>query len=226
MIIFSEEGVLMNGQHRLEAIIGAGRGMWAVVAKGVPADQVFVMDQGTGRRFRENYNLLTGRSIQNRTCTTGMYFYRTPFMPAEGLMTLQEQKALMDDHADTLEWVDNCFGQSNVKGITIGPVVGVVARAYESLRLYSQGKKRQRDRLAEFASVMVTGESNGPADQAGIRLRNWLVKRSMENAPGGLKSAAEVYCRTEFALAAFMAGQPIKKLRKVQDEIYPIANSG
>lgn len=49
-IVFSRDGYLDDGQHRLLAARDAGRGIWMFVVRGVPSDAFGTMDTGISRR--------------------------------------------------------------------------------------------------------------------------------------------------------------------------------
>lgn len=49
-IAFDENGVLIDGQHRLNAIVASGKGQWLLVTTGLPSKSKQVVDNGARRR--------------------------------------------------------------------------------------------------------------------------------------------------------------------------------
>lgn len=215
MIIFADDGSLMNGQHRLEGIVHSGKPQWFVVATGIPKGMIFNMDQGGGRSFRHNWNLAHEDNIQNRTAAAAMFVWSTPFATSKAFATHHDKARIVDKHREALAWVDEKLGTSGIRGITVAPVAGVILRAYYSAN---------RERLGEFVRVLVTGESNGPKDSAGVKLRNWLIARAAKTIAKGNRGLTDaLYKKTEFALAAFLKGERVTTLRDASKELFEVA---
>lgn len=52
-IIISKTGRLLNGQHRIIAVVNTGIGIWSVVVENVPDEYFDTMDSGSSRRFQD-----------------------------------------------------------------------------------------------------------------------------------------------------------------------------
>ncbi len=61
-IRFSEDGVLLDGQHRLAAVVKAGRSITTAVAYGVPSEARMTMDAGAARTAGDQFAL---RGVKN-----------------------------------------------------------------------------------------------------------------------------------------------------------------
>lgn len=212
MIVIAEDGTVINGQHRLHAVVTSGKSCWFAVATGVPQEAVFDMDQGMGRTFQQAWNLYNEPEfrISCRVASLCRYaFSASPFHPAEGKVSHHQYFRLMERRWDACMFTDKAFGPSNVARVTIGPVLAVVARAWYTV---------DRKRLAQFAEVLTSGVSSGERDSAAIRLRNAL----MLDDSGGRSTREMAYKKTERALSMFLAGKPLKRLYAVDHELYEV----
>lgn len=65
-IIFDELGRLVDGQHRLRALVAAGASIEFVIIRGVPTDSFMAMNRG---KTRTNANVLSIHGVQNYSAT-------------------------------------------------------------------------------------------------------------------------------------------------------------
>lgn len=73
-IIFSHEGVLIDGQHRLQAVILSGVSVQMLVVHGVSEGAFGVIDQGPNRSASDLHALLGGsNSVKHTSCAAAMY---------------------------------------------------------------------------------------------------------------------------------------------------------
>lgn len=68
-ISFSEDGVLLNGQHRLAAIVQANRSITALVVRGLPAKSQDTMDDLAKRSLADTFNF---HGINNATAAASI----------------------------------------------------------------------------------------------------------------------------------------------------------
>lgn len=65
-ITFDEDGKLLNGQHRLMAIVKHGKPVEMLVARGVPRSAQVAMDTGSKRLFADHLQMAEGRAYSTR----------------------------------------------------------------------------------------------------------------------------------------------------------------
>jgi hypothetical protein len=69
--------VLLDGWHRLSAIVESGKGQWMVVVRGVPRGAFHYIDHGKGRVFRDTLHVL---SVPNASFLASATSYLTGFL--------------------------------------------------------------------------------------------------------------------------------------------------
>lgn len=202
-IAFDMDGLLRDGQHRLKAIIISGKTVVMAVTRNMSEAACSAIDNGRARTFTDNESFKGIRLPREYSPTL------TGLLLGEGAKTTQLSHTALAEiaqkHDAAIRFAIGCFDGECPKGIRVGPVMGVVARAY-------YGKPHER--LRQFGQVMSSGIPNGPEDYAAIRLRNWRL----ESRAG----RAEIYRKTERALLAFVERQQLTKLYDAPEELFPL----
>jgi hypothetical protein len=203
-IKFDADGVLLDGQHRLWAVVESQQTVEFLIARNVNPDERNVQDIGSRRTVADILSFegrtVTGRavSVANRLVES----YQVGFKP-----TTQEQRNHYLAHHDPVDWVISLM-PVRLRGIGQAGVLAPVARAW-----YSE----DRERLARFLEVMRDGMPSGESENVIILLRNYAL------AVGQTKrNNWEVYGKCERALRAFLDGVQMKTLRAASDELFAI----
>lgn len=64
-IIFDKKGRLQSGQHRLQAVVLAGKGIWSVVVRGAEPESIYSLDSGRRRRMTDVLTLRGEKDTAN-----------------------------------------------------------------------------------------------------------------------------------------------------------------
>jgi hypothetical protein len=207
-IAFDVTGKLIDGQHRLLAIIRTGLAVRMNVTRGVA---VRVATSCDGGKIRNPADVLriSGYKYSNSTFAAVLR-QMVGGMSGPQNVSKSEILACAQRHGEAAAFGTALFPQK-VKHVGIAPVRAAIARAS-----YSHDKAR----LVEFAEVLQTGlPKNMPEDQAAIVLRNHLISSpSVRNA----SSVADTYAKVERALQAFLAREPLSRLHAVQREAFAL----
>lgn len=207
-IAFDPGGVLIDGQHRLWAIVEAAKAVKMMVTFNEPAEN------------REYINIGKNRSPVDRMQLAG-YTWIKPIHTGICLMLANdrksklrtdEMKVLIDLYAEGLQTVVSSISGGFLRGVTNATVMAPCVRAY-----YKKGVDRAR--LIEFIEVLCTGQGSGPADSSAILLRNLLLRQHNARSHEGRDV---VYRRTENALKFFLDREPLKILKVVDHELFPL----
>lgn len=214
-IAFNGHGDLIDGQHRLAAIVKAGVPVKFQVSREVSAEARRFIDIGRPRslpdiwrmesRFPniQNLNLLAATA---RRMLAGMVRRDSPASNE----TITE---FTQTHEDALDAILRIMPSGTQTGrVVIAPVTATMARAYYSVDF---------QRLEEFAACLISGFSNGPKDSSAILLRN-LLKDMEKGQNRNAITNIQLYAKTESALASFVAESPLKILKAVSEEQYPL----
>lgn len=203
-IILDENGLLMNGQHRLNACILAGVPFPAMIVSGVPRRAFLDLDSGEKRRAAD---WLSSGNYSEQNAKTLAAALRVLWTFDQGAMCSQKRYPSNDEIAHTLEqhgkirqFVSSTFTKS-VKGM---PGSLVAALRY----LFGQYNDEV---AAEFFARLSTGEMLR-RDHPILKLRNKLA--SEEHL-----SQLEVAALTIKAWNA--AGDPLTTLRYKKGEEFP-----
>jgi hypothetical protein len=201
-IAFDAEGTLIDGQHRLFAILEAGVPVVLQVTRGLPMDTQMVVDDNISRSVTDVLKI--GDRMPDITAfhTAVSERMRLSIKPrsSQRAMTRQERADFLITHWEAVRFAVSCFPiKKRLRGVVTAAAVAAVGRAF-----YHE----DRAGLQRFAHVLVEGISRNEAEENIIVLRNWLLTRE---GNAGDAQAIEVYAKTLRALVAFFKGERIKR---------------
>ena len=198
-ICFGEDQkTIINGQHRLWAIVEANTAIEADVVMNVPIAIQTVIDGSIPRTAVDVMHIVHGQG--NITSIHTAIAKRLMENRVKGALTRTEQIAALTKHEKAIAFAIGAFGNKNnhVRGITTSTVMTVIARAY-----YTQ----PHDKLERFCKVLQTGLSESTDEAIIVHLRNTLLNTN-DSTKITLKA---VYGKTERALAAYLTGEKLPK---------------
>lgn len=210
-IAFDTRDLLLDGQHRLWAIVEANRSIPLRVFFNEPAENKEVMDVG---ERRTNLDVLTMTqqvgevSAKHLSTLHAMLSGRSMRQPR---MSVGVETMLYLKHIDAIEFAVKHLGFSSDKGVATAITRGIVARAFYSTN---------EDRLIHFCNTLKSGFATNERDCAAVMLWQFLVRVSKSGQADCIRR--QRYAKTEWALAAFLAGKAPKQLRGVEVEIFPL----
>lgn len=210
-IAFDTTGLLIDGQHRLWAIIEANVTVTLRVFYNEPADNRHVLD--TGER-RSNLDVLSITGVAGevdrmllatlRSMIAGLSARPIRQTPGEEA----EQLAL---HRNALDFSVKHLPRAPAKGIATSEIRAVIARAFYA---------GDNTRLIHFCDVLRSGLSTGESDHLIVALRDFLVQPRRNER--GDASRRVRYAKTEWALASFLDGRKPKRLCGSDYELFPL----
>jgi hypothetical protein len=210
-IAFDIYGLLLDGQHRLWAVIEADKPVTMRVFFDEPCESRKVLD--TGER-RSNLDVLAISSdigiVTNRHLATLRAMLAGLSSPSLRL-TPGEEGEHFRRHRNAIAFSIAYAGAGGIRGVLSSQVRAVIARAYYTA---------DEHQLAYFCDVLRSGISTDESDYTILALRNLLIdlRRS-----GNREAARRLrYAKTEWALDAFLRGQVPKRLRGTDIELFPL----
>lgn len=218
-IAFYSDGEVADGQHRLWAIIESGSEQTFIVVRDFPREAGLNVDTGLTRSLVDNAKISGDDKTLSNTLiavakgiedgdSSGMR--KSPRSNAETLATVERHRA-------AAEWV--VHNAPVGRGLRNAPVMSALGRAW-----YSESDK---DRLGYFSKVVSKGiTNNGDEDSAAIALRNYLQMKLVD----GVALTTSMHWRDTFlkaqnAIRYFMLRKPLRTIRVVSDEAYPICKT-
>ena len=211
-VAFSPGGRLLDGQHRLWAIVMADVPVKSRVFFNEPAENIEYFDGGLVRNNADRMSLSKrfGSDIDHKHLATLRCMVRglKPF----ARLSYSQEADLLARHLDAI-----CFAMKHMtmsqraRGIATAVTRAVIARAYYSI---------DHTRLIHFCQVLRTGLCSGPHDEPVILLRDYLVQN--EKARNDLAVLRECYGKIERALKAYLLGENLTRLYAVSAELFPL----
>lgn len=210
-IAFDTTGLLIDGQHRLCAVIEADTSVRMRVFFNEPPDNRHVLDTGE-RRSNLHVLSITGQVGKLTTCLLATLRALLAGMTSRPRrLTPGEEAEQFAKHRLAIEFAMDHLGTASSRGLATSQIRAVVARAYYSAN---------HQRLAHFCDVLRSGMPADEADSIIVSLRDFLIQTHGE---GKGEAARRVrYAKTEWALAAFLDGRIPKRLCGSDAELFPL----
>lgn len=210
-IIFNENGDLANGQHRLHAIISAGKPIEALVVRGVASDAISTMDQGK-RRTAADYLAMNGEveSVKIAAALPIIDRVRRGLVSSKAVYSATHVNLLLQNNPRIRETVS--YIMPLWRRVDIGyPPSLMVALCY----LFEE--KNSAD-AHEFFHNLVMG-TNLPETSPILKLRNKVLDSRREG--GRRLRQTDILVYTIKAWNAYREGRTISVLRYLWDEALP-----
>jgi hypothetical protein len=193
-IVLNGRGNVLDGQHRLAAVIRYGKPVQMVVCSGAPHSVREVIDRGRGRTLADylRMNGVSRHVVLTAAVARGLHHLDGGV--TYGVFTINDAKGVMKEYAAEFEWLDSALV---ISGLARGPYL---ASVLWSLAL--------GERVDKFHHSVMTGE-NLKAKSPEIALRNILL--SMKKGGSGGLTTIDIYLKTLNCIAAAVDGESIQR---------------
>lgn len=208
-IAFDPSGVLLDGQHRLWAIVESETTQSMMVVYNVPKNAVMFIDSGRSRTVVDILKLSNrdGNISSHHTSTLRAMLGGYGASPT---LTVQETSELLAKHRDAIEFSVKHLSYCHSKGICNAITRAVIARAWYSV---------DHERLIHFCDILTSGiVGHIPSATVIVALRQSL----MLTQDSAAAARRERYGKTQRALRAFLNEESIVKLLSANKELYPL----
>ena len=199
-VAFDCNGTLLDGQHRLHAIVDSGVSVQMLVARGVESKTQLVMDDHAKRNAGDALTLSRNEKITQVDVAIIRNAVRLSSTSWTSALTKQELDHLIDEFRPALNFIAEMMPNTE-RGVTSAPAKAAVALAW----FYAQNL----DRLKCFCDIL-TGrqlpESSG--DRAAVMAREWLLRTGMQSS----ELRIDGFKKTQRAIVAFLSHQDVSKL--------------
>jgi hypothetical protein len=207
-IIFRDDGVLADGQHRLFAVIESGCSIPFFVMRGLSKETILNLDTGYGRSLVDNATIAgwVGPISHLAIAMATIVHYGTRQL-GRGLSNA-ERLQLLDKYGPHLVWAEsNIPGRAKIRNAAIA---AAIARAHIH--------ERNLERLSEFCAILGGEIPRDPkADQAAHVFRSY----ALENEDLG-RDPRDLFLKAMNAIKYFMRRQPLTVIKGIKDEAYPL----
>ena len=212
-VMIGSNGVLLNGQHRLTAVIEADRSAQMYVEFGAEND-ASAIDRGRSRSAGDAFQMNTGKRVSLLWLGTAKSM-RQGANKTYPTLTTQEYEAFYSEHEAAISF-GTAIADRGRRGIRRSPVAAAFARALGNV---------DQKKLEEFAEVLITGIAPLKSHAIIITLRDLLTSTGRRVAgSGGAVHPVSLYRKTTRAMLAFVNNERIKTLYELSEEPFPLAD--
>jgi len=209
-IAFSRNRVLLDGQHRLWAIVLSGVTVRMRVFFNESTETLDAIDAVRSRTNDQIISLAGGYGKVHRAVLATLRAVITG-LGNYARRTANEEAELFGRHRDAILFAHEILPTARVRGIATAVVRAVLARAYYVV---------DHDELRHFATVLQSSVSSGEYDQPIVLLLQFLW--SAAQGRRGRPEARECYGKTERALEAYLTGRTLHRLYATTAELFPL----
>ena len=208
-IAFDRNGQLVDGQHRLWAVLLSDVSIVSWVCRGIDPDAVMSIDTAKVRNLPDILRIggENGKVTNNEVAT--MRRMLASFGNAPDWAPEEYSRAMARHHKAVQFAVDNLPTVTSARGVNTGITRAVVARAW-----YTQ----DRARLAQFCRKLTSGIVTSEEESIIVGLRQYL----QENRGGSFTSRMQRYGKIEKVLALWLAGENPSRVYAVSNEQFPL----
>lgn len=206
---FNDQGHLIDGQHRLLAVIKSEVPTPFLIVGNLPSSAALKFDIGRSRTAVNIANLQGCEWVTNKHISTYKGMFISPTVIANiPLISHEETLEGVVKHREAIDFV-----LSRVHGTwTNACLTSVVARAY-----YSQNHKR----LEEFLEVVTIGVCKNDDDSAASALREFWSRKSKDFSSMSSRRVSLVRITTN-ALRRFIKKSKVKSLQETTENYFPV----
>lgn len=202
-IKFNTKNELIDGQHRLSAIIKAGIPVTMAVLYDVE-DDISIYDRGRNRSVTDTL-ILEGmdRAIANNRCVAiaklGLWM-----STRNNCISDSQVRDYLDEHADSLLWVMQLT--TSKSGGSKSGRVGITSAAIGLSLMTAIERNYSIEKLTRWAEVVKTGFMDNASEQAAIVYRNDLISGVVKTNAREAERSKAVF-QTEKSIQDFCDGK-------------------
>lgn len=206
-IAFDSQGVVLDGQHRLWAIIQTGQAMPLLIFLNESQTAHESIDNGRARSLLDVVRLeLRDNTIKSKHLGALKAMWAGRYCKNQDDLTAVEIGAMLRRYNNAVRFA---VDMTEIPGVNDTVVMGVLARAYLTV---------PADKLLEFSRILRGYDSEHPTSCLIQDFRGWLLAlRDRQEA-----TRRDVYKRTETVLNAFLKNETTCDLFRDHREFFPI----
>lgn len=210
-IAFYHDGTLADGQHRLKAITICNKTIPMMVTKNLPKTTAQAIDQNAPRQMHDVIQITGGPIWADKhvVAIARTAMIRFTIRSNNVQCTPTEVIDYIKRHGEELRFVAS-ITPTKKRFLTTSALCANYFCAIKA--------GEPREKLRRFAEIMVSGEIDGPHENAAIRLREYLLSNS--EAWGGVHRL-ETSRKAQKAIKYFCQGKPLARLYTPEEFIYP-----
>lgn len=211
-ILFNPEGQMIDGQHRMMALVAAGFPIKFWITMGVKPGMMAFLNSGKSRTLHQSMTI-----AGTETSAFEIAMVKALFNPvgeawgvrATRLLTTNPQLITdaFKEHQTAIRFVSKFYGKNKALMCKYAPIRSAAIRAYYHI---------DKEDLAKFLCILDGGVPNKDVrDEIPFALRNlYLSKRGREEAT--------LHSKATYALLMYSLNKPTKLLRTITNQPFPV----
>ena len=208
-IVVTESGILVDGQHRLQAVVNAGITLQFVVAT-IKDEEAHHFDTGRARSINDSVMMYDNDDVKhlNKKVISGVKYLLTLNRKKDNLT----ESAIIEFILKNIEIISGFEKAIKIGGGTSSqaPVVAALLSAYKNG--YDVNK------MNRFMNVLRCGQSENKTEFVIVSLRNHLIANTNSSGSVGRE---EKYLKTLYALHSFEKGNISRQVKSATQIYYP-----
>lgn len=208
---FNVDGELVDGQHRLQAIIDSGIPQWCLIVRGVSHRAVRAIDRGRGRSLAHALQIAGIDAATSKFVAAARVMMFAPHLStsrAESTVTDTQMAEFIADHSDAIT-----FGTSLCQGIKGIPMVvgGMFGRA---------SYHEEPDRIRRFA--LAVADKTDPQDVRPEDVTARKLATVIRETGNSSVARQTIYRKAQNALRHWLDGKAVGMLYERQEDLFPL----
>lgn len=220
-VAFDTEGNLIDGQHRLQAIVNTKKECLLLVVRNCPIESRLHVDEIMTRSTSDALavsGFTNGESLSNRAISIMKIVELLP-------VSISYNYSREDEVELGLRFGDvaRFASQSMVKGTTRGTRTAIArAKLLSGASLLPEGSESRLDELIVILRTGMPVSSNAQEDSAAITMRNMIVNYQHST---GAEWEKDKYRKSQSCIHNFLNRVPMSKVYGTSDDLFPLPES-
>ncbi|HLY79784.1 MAG TPA: hypothetical protein VKQ70_10445 [Caulobacteraceae bacterium] len=206
-IIFNTEGQLVDGRHRLTAVVATECEVPMLVVRGAPPGAFETMDSGRGRTLAHTLQIEGTKNAAAVSAAARIVFAYVSGMNLKHSATRMELLDLIRRHP----LIDEYATLIANKDYLIKPL-GVPRSSFAAILALGNNARDRDATVTEFIDGFITGEGLFSGDPR-LTLRRWLARQRQETGFSGGRIAEPFFAALARAWSAFASDHDLPLIR-------------
>ena len=206
-IIFSAEGQLLDGRHRLTAVVATGLDVPMLIVRGAKDDSFETMDSGKGRTLANVLSIEGAKNAASTAATARIVWAYVAGVNLKYGSSRTELLNLIRAHPLISEYTAQIVHRD-----AYTKPLGVPRSALAALLALANQERKLDNQVTGFLAGFITGEGLFGGDPR-LTLRRWLSRQRADVGAGGSRIAEPFFAATAKAWDAFVMNRPMKEIR-------------